>query len=114
MYMFLLMLLLKFDSINGLEFLLEDGSLTFASNIKIKDFDLDLPVKIRSNDITNFQTAINKTYTDFMASAFIKGTAGLISHAGNVFQMNDGLNKCNHAVETARALLKYLLKQQYD
>ncbi len=43
-----------------------------------------------------------------MAAAFIRGTAGLTSHAGNVFQMNDGLNKCNHAVETARALLKYL------
>jgi len=108
MHWILLMLLLKFDSINGLDFLLEDGSLTFASNIKIKDFDLDLPVKITSNDITNFQTAINKTYTDFMAAAFIRGTAGLTAHAGNVFQMNDGLNKCNHAVETARALLKSL------
>ena len=65
MYWFLLMLLLKFDGINGLEFLLEDGSLTFASTIKIKDFDLDLPVKITSNDITNFQTAINKNLYRF-------------------------------------------------
>ena len=77
MHWFLLILLLKFDSINGLEFLLEDGSLTFASTIKIKDFDLDLPVKITSNDITNFQTAINKTYTDFILFFFILLTLGL-------------------------------------
>jgi len=108
MYWFLLILLLKFDSINGLEFLLEDGSLTFASNIKIKDFDLDLPVTITSNDITNFQTAINKTYTDFMASTFDKGTAGIASHAANLHHMKEGLTKCSKTVETARALLKYL------
>jgi len=108
MHWFLLILLLKFDSINGLEFLLEDGSLTFASTIKIKDFDLDLPVKITNNDITNFQTAINKTYTDFMASSFLKGTAGIASHAGTINHMHEGISKCSKTVETAKALLKYL------
>ncbi len=75
---------------------------------KSPKIDLDLPVKITSNDITNFQTAINKTYTDFMASAFLKGTAGIASHAGNIHNMNTGIDRCSKTVETARALLKYL------
>ena len=105
---YLLVLLLKFDSINRLDFLLEDGSLTFASNIKIKDFDLYLLVKFTVSDITTFQTSINNSYTDFMAHAFVKGTTGALAQGVNIQFMKEGLVKCTKTVNTALALLKYL------
>jgi len=101
---YLQLLLLKISSSNGLDFLLEDGSLTFASSIKIKDLDLDLPVKFTASDITTFQTSINKSYTDFMAHPFSKGTTGTLTQGVNIQFMKEGLMRCTKKVTTALAL----------